>query len=127
MKGPFEKIDGFLPARLRGEQTGFECSHWSAEAFMRNMPDVDFGHDWKYVLAFRWGGNFNELRAAWIAGAAYARATDGMVFDDQEAKLRNAAEAVEAAQAEYQAPDPDVRSAVDKILRQLKLGPYRDS
>lgn len=123
---PFEKIDGFLPARIRGELTGFECSHWSAGKFMRNMSNVDFGRDWKYVLAFRWGGNFNELRAVWIAGAAYARATDGIVFDDQEAKIRNATEAVEAARVEYEAADPDVRSAVDKVLRQLKLGPYRD-
>ena len=94
---------------------------------MRGMPDVDFGHNWKYVLAFRWGANFNELRAAWVAGAAYARATDGLVFDDQEAKIRNATEAVEVARVEYEAADPDVRSAVDKILRQLRLGPYRDS
>lgn len=123
---PFEKLNGFLPASLRGEQTGFECSHWPAGGFMSNMSGVDFGHDWKYVLAFRWGGNFNELRAVWIAAAAYARATNGIVFDDQEAKIRSAAEAVEAARVEYEAPDPDVRSAVDKVLRQLKLGPYRE-
>ncbi len=123
---PFEELDGFLPARLRGEPTGFECNHWSASEFMRNTPSVNFGHDWKYVLAFRWGGNFNELRSAWIAGAAYAHATDGIVFDDQEAKMRNAVEAVEAARVEYEAPDPDVRSAVDNVLRQLKLGPYRE-
>ena len=122
-----ENVNGFLPARLRGELTGFECSRWPAGEFLRDMSDVDFGHNWKYALAFRWGANFNELRAAWVAGAAYARATDGLVFDDQEAKIRNATEALKAARVEYEAPDPDVRSAVDKILRQLRLGPYRDS
>jgi hypothetical protein len=79
------------------------------------------------VLAFRWRGDFNELRAAWIAGSAYARATDGMVFDDQEGKVRSAAEASEVARVEYEAPDPDVGSAVDKVLRDLKLGPYSET
>jgi hypothetical protein len=94
---PFEKLKGFLPAQLRGERTGFECSHWPAGEFMRDKSKIEFGHEWRYVLAFRWRGDFNELRAAWIAGSAYARATDGIVFDDQEAKIRSAAAAVETA------------------------------
>jgi hypothetical protein len=123
----FEKLDGFLPSHLRGDLTGFECNHWNASEFMRDASDIDFGHDWKYVLAFRWGGNFNELRAAWIAGASYAQATGGVVFDDQEGKIRNAAEAREVARVEYETPDPNVKSVVDKVLRDLKLGPYRET
>jgi hypothetical protein len=122
----FEKLDGFLPSHLRGELTGFECNHWNASKFMGDVPDINFGHDWKYVLAFRWGGNFNELRAAWIAGAAYAQATGGVVFDDQEGKIRNAAEAIEVARREYEAPDPVIGSSVDRVLQKLKLGPYRE-
>ena len=94
---------------------------------MHEMLSTDFGHDWKYVLAFRWRGDFNELRAAWIAGSAYAQATDGIVFDDQEGKVRSPAEAREVARVEYEAPDPDVHSAVDQVLRDLKLGPYRET
>jgi hypothetical protein len=124
---PFENLNGFLPAHLRGEPTGFECSHWPAGEFMRDMTKIDFGRDWRYVLAFRWRGDFNELRAAWIAGSAYAHATAGIVFDDQEGKVRTAAEALKAARIEYEAPDPDVGSAVDKVLRDLKLGPYRET
>jgi hypothetical protein len=124
---PFENLNGFMPAYLRGERTGFECSHWPAGEFMRDMSKIDFGHEWKYVLAFRWRADFNELRAAWIAGSAYARATDGIVFDDQEGKVRNAAEAGEVARVEYETPDPDVHSAVDQVLRDLKLGPYRET
>lgn len=122
----FETINGFVPARLRGELTGFECNHWPAAEFMREMSTVDFGHAWHHVLAFRWRANFNELRAAWIAGSAYARATEGIVFDDQEGKIRNAAEAVDTARREYEAPDPDIGSSVDRVLRNLKLGPYRE-
>jgi hypothetical protein len=122
---PFETLNGFLLAHLRGEPTGFECSHWSAGEFMRDMSKIDFGRDWRYVLAFRWREDFNDLRAARIAGSAYAHATGGIVFDDQEGKVRSAAEASEVARVEYEAPDPDVGSAVDKVLRDLKLGPYR--
>lgn len=123
---PLDKINGFVPVRLRGRPTGFECSHWPAVEFMRDMSTVDFGHAWKQVLAFRWRANFDELRAAWIAGSAYARATDGIVFDDQEGKIRNAAEAIEEARREYEAPDPVIGSSVDRVLQKLKLGPYRE-
>ena len=122
---PFDKINGFVPARLRGQPTGFECSHWPAAEFMHGMSTVDFGHAWKHVLAFRWRANFDELRSAWIAGSAYARATDGIVLDDQEGKIRNATDAIETARREYEAPDPAIGSSVDRVLQKLKLGPYR--
>jgi len=80
----------------------------------------------KYVLAFRWRVNFNELRAAWIAGSTYARATGGIVFDDQEGKIRSAAEAVATARREYEARDPIMGSSVDRVLQKLKLGSYRE-
>lgn len=122
----FEKIDGFLPAQLDERQTGFECNHWPFEHFARDFPKVDLGRQWKFVLTCRWRANFDELRAAWIAGAAYAQATNGIVFDDQEAKIRTAGEACETARREYEAPDPDIKSMTDQILRDLKLGPYRE-
>lgn len=88
----FPTIRGFLPVRLRGADTGFECDHWPATEFMHELPRTDFGHDWKFVLAFRWSGDFNEWQAAWMAGTAYAVATNGVIFDDQEGKVRTASE-----------------------------------
>jgi hypothetical protein len=93
----FQAHAGFLPARLYGKLTGFECDHWPAAEFMAGDPDTDFGHDWKFVVAFRWIGDFNEMLAACMAAAAYADATEGVVLDDQEAKIRTAAEATEEA------------------------------
>jgi len=110
---PIERVSGFLPARLRGQQTGFECSQWPAEEFIQGLPMIDLGQKWKYALALRWRADFNELRAAWIAGSAYAQATDGIVFDGQEGKIRDGAEAQKTARQEYDAPDPNVRSAVE--------------
>src|SRR5579863_8655359 len=93
---PFEKLNGFLPAHVGEELTGFEYYHDDANVLIRNNSDLDFGHSWKYVLSFRWlGSKENEALAAWMAGTAYARATDGIVFNDQDGRFRSALEALE--------------------------------
>ena len=111
---PFDALKGFLPAQLGDTDTGFECGHWAAEEFVRELPNVNFGHRWKYLLTFRWGGDFDQLQAAWMAAAAYAKATNGVVFDDQEGKIRTAAEAREAV-GEIERGMP----VVEAILRDL--------
>jgi hypothetical protein len=117
---PLGKLNGFLPAHLRGEPTGFECSHWPAGEFMRGMPKIDFGHEWRYVLAFRWPGDFNQLRTAWIAGSAYAQATDGVIVDDQEERIRDAAEARDVARRMYEAPEFDIKPVIDELMPKLE-------
>lgn len=92
---PLEVLKGFFPVLLRGIRTGFECGHWPAEVFMRERSDVNLDHEWGYVLTFRWGGDFNQLQSAWMAAAAYAKATGGIVFDDEEGKAHTAVEALE--------------------------------
>jgi hypothetical protein len=126
----FESLNGLLPCSLGGKPTGFECYQDNAAELMRAHSDIDFGHSWQHVLGLRWlGSKKDELRAAWIAAAAYAQATSGVVFDGQEGKVRDAAEAREVAKVEYEAPevDLDIGPIVDRLLRQLKLGPYRES
>lgn len=125
----FESLRGFLPAHLSGELTGFECYHDDAKKLISDNSDLNFDHSWKYVLSFRWvGSKVNELRAAWMAGTAYAQATGGVIFDDQEAKFRNATEAREVVRdVQRDMPDIDRRALVDQLLRDLKLGPYREA
>lgn len=86
-------LRGFLPARLRDAKTGFECNSWPADEFMREIPNVNFGHAWKYVLAFRWGGNLSQVPAVWMAATAYAKATDGILFDEEAGITCSAADA----------------------------------
>jgi hypothetical protein len=123
----FQELQGFLPVQLRSEKTGFECYHDDAGELIRSNSDINFGHAWNFVLGFRWvGSSLNELRAAWMAGTAYAQATDGMIFDGQEGKFRNAMEAREVVR-EVERDVPDTDWIVDKVLRDLKLGPYRET
>lgn len=90
---PIEALGGFLPARLRDIVTGFECTPRPADAFMREMPRVNFDHAWKHVLALQWAGNWSEIPAIWMAAAAYAKATDGVVFDETSRLIHSAAKA----------------------------------
>jgi hypothetical protein len=114
-KTPITALKGFLPAQLRAATTGFECGHWPADRFMREMSGVNFDHDWKHVLTFRWGGDLNQVQAAWMAAAAYATATDGVVFDEEEGKVRTAVDARAVVQ-EIECDMPKVEA----ILRELK-------
>lgn len=117
---PFETLNGFLPSSLQDDLTGFECYHENAAEFVRSNPRVHFDHDWKYVLAFRWlGSKRNELLAAWLAAAAYASATDGVIIDDQEEKIRNAAEARDVARGIYHAPEFDIKPMIDELIPKL--------
>lgn len=90
---PIESLKGFLRAQLRDTKTGFECNVWPAGEFMREMPGVNFGHEWTHVLAFRWGGNLSQVPAVWMAATAYAKATNGVVFDEEAGKIRSVADA----------------------------------
>ena len=115
-KTPIKTLKGFLPVMLHDAKTGFECNHWPAAEFMREMPDVNFGRNWKYVLTFRWGGDLNQVQAAWMAAAAYARAVAGVVFDEETRRLLSAVQAVQTVQ--------DIMREmprIEAIMRELKL------
>jgi hypothetical protein len=95
---PLDRIDGFLPANLRDNRTGFECYHVDPREMIDTYKNIQFGHEWKYALVFVWGGNFKEMQAAWMAATAYARATSGIVFDPQASRLLTAPQAFDVVQ-----------------------------
>jgi hypothetical protein len=94
---PFEALQGFLPAQAGGHATGFECYHDDARELMAGCAGVDFGRPWKHALSFRWGGDLAECLAAYMAAAAYAESTDGVLFDAEEGQILSPQKAVETA------------------------------
>jgi hypothetical protein len=71
------------------------------------------------VLAFRWDGcDIFETPAACMAGAAYARATDGMLFDGEEGKINSPQQAVELAR-DVEKGLPKLEAGVRLILEQM--------
>ena|SRR5579884_1345191 len=96
-EGAVGEVNGFLPANLQGKQTGFECYHVDPHEITETYDNLQFGRAWKYGLVLVWGGDFAEMKAAWMAASAYARATSGVVFDPQASQLLTASEAFEFA------------------------------
>ncbi|MBI5129164.1 MAG: hypothetical protein HZA66_06960 [Rhodopseudomonas palustris] len=94
---PFAELSGALPAVLRDRPTAFECDHFDAGELMDETEDVVFDHRWRYVLAFRWGGDLAASEAGYLAAAAYADATGGCILDGEEGALITPDRATEIA------------------------------
>src|ERR1700752_4442813 len=115
IQGALQEMRGFLPTQLKGVRTGFECYHDNAFEVMKRYRDVNFGDQWQRALAIRIVGDFNELVAAWMAAVAYARASDGIVFDPQEGKVFS----LQQARGVLLAIERD-RPAFDEALRKIE-------
>lgn len=90
---PFEILSGFLPMQLEGRGSGCECGHFDAAETMEDYAEIEFGRRWQHALGFRFGRHIDECICAYMAGAAYARATEGCVFDCHEGRVLTAGEA----------------------------------
>lgn len=93
----FENMKGFMPAFLREKKTGFECYHVDPQDLIRTYDNIHFNREWKFSLAFVWGGDLAQMQAVWFAAAAYASATAGVVFDEQAGKILSANDALKVA------------------------------
>lgn len=94
---PFHSLNGFVPAQAGEKESGFECYHDDASELLVAYASVDFGHPWKFALSLRWGGDLEACLAAYQAGAAYAKAAAGVVFDPEQGEILAPQEAIEAA------------------------------
>jgi hypothetical protein len=117
-EGRISRDGGTLVARLRDQATIFQYWIEDPSDVMNAYPKVKFGHHWKYAVAFPYIREFAELTSAWMAAAAYARATAGVVFDEQAGRVFGRDELVEetrrverdAAEAEAMARAVSLRS-----------------
>ena len=76
-----------LAAHLCNDETSIEYDVHNFSELKDAYRQINFGHDWKYAVAFTWSSDFAEEIAAWMAATAYARATSGVIFDEQEGKI----------------------------------------
>lgn len=112
---PFEQLRGFLPAALRGEETGFECDHWRVSDLTDGFG-VEISSRWTHALAFRMTGRISEVAAAYMAASAYARATNGAVLDSEEGQFISAERAAEIAR-EIELVGPRVMEAAERAVK----------
>ena len=119
---PFEALSGHLPAHRGGRHAGFACDHWNAAELIDGCRNIDFGHRWTRALAFRVGADFDAMWGAFAAAAAYARATDGVVFDPIAGEVLPPARAVESAR-QVARDLPGLREAIEDIRKQHEKKP----
>jgi hypothetical protein len=112
------KPDRNLGARLREAETSIEYGIYDFGELQDTYKHVNFCHDWKYVIAFTWSSDFTEEIAAWMAATAYARATDGVIFDEQEGKLFTVDESVQITR-EIERRQPEMEAALRNFMQGL--------
>lgn len=117
---PLDEVRGFLPVSWKDRNTGFECDQWTVGDIQETYKDVKIDQSFTCVLAFRWGSDFNELVAALQASAAYAVATEGMVFDCEAGEIYSAAHAVKIAR-ETEAALPQVELTMRQALKEFDV------
>lgn len=118
---PFTALSGFLPVKVKGIQVGFECDHWQARDVQEAYADVSFGHQWRYCLAFRWGADLNACLGAYMAAAAYATATNGVVLDCEQGELSSGKDALRAAR-DIERQLPALEQTLNAAMERFKSG-----
>jgi hypothetical protein len=91
------ELSGSQPTKLRGRDVWIEYDHFDPTKFFEEQDYVRKERNWKYLLAFRFGGDLYALTAVYMAAAAYAKATDGAVLDEYEPVFRSWQQVVQMA------------------------------
>ena len=107
-----------LAARLREEETEISYDTHDFRELEDTYANKKFGRDWTYAVAFTWSSDIPQAIASWMAATSYARATHGVVFDEQEGKLLTPEEAVQIVR-EIERDRPAMEAAVESFVRQL--------
>jgi hypothetical protein len=100
--GSLEQQSGFMPMKLRGEETGVEFDVYSDHAAVEEFADVGVDAGFERRASLRWGGDFQEAVAGMSAAAALAKLMNGVVFDEAEDKLLSAEDAIAVARKNLQ-------------------------
>jgi hypothetical protein len=91
-----EKNTGFLPAKFKGRNSGFEFDVSPASDIIESYP----AQAAKFVgvnrsANFRWGGNLNEMACALVAAAALTKIGTGIWFYPADEMVLDAAGALQ--------------------------------
>ena len=106
-----EHHKGYLPMRLRGEESGVEFDTYDNRKDVEEVAGKRINPRFTRSANFRWGGDENELTVAQCFAAALAKLVDGAVFDPQEGGLQTVEQAIEQAKKQIatMAPKSKVR------------------
>src|SRR5262245_15255794 len=100
--GWLEAQKGFMPMKLRGEETGVEFDIFGDRVAIEEFADVGVDASFERRASLRWGGDFEEAVAGMCAAAALAKLVDGVVFDEAEDRLLSIDDAIAVARQNLQ-------------------------
>jgi hypothetical protein len=116
-------IDGILLGQLHDESTDFEFHPRDAQEMMESYGPAKFDRKWKYAFVFIWGGlNVNNGPGSWMAATAYARATSGVIYDEEDSKLYSPAAALDVAR-DLEQFLPELRERRQRLIQRLATKP----
>src|SRR5258705_4507884 len=108
--GSLERQRGFMPMRLRRDETGveFDVFDESADiaelvADIESLTGTDVDRRFERSANFRWGGDEDQMLAGLCAAAALAKLVDGVVFDGEAGNLLSVDGAIALARETLQA------------------------
>jgi len=108
-KGSLAQQSGYLPMRLRREETGVELDVYDDHAAIAEFAPQGIRQDYERFASFRWGGDTQEAAAGLCGAAALAKLTNGTVLD-VDGNVLVASQAITAArQFLDQLPKPNPR------------------
>lgn len=98
--GSLERQRGFMPMRLRREESGVEFDVWNNRATVEEIGGHDIDPSFDRSANFRWGGAEDEMLAGNCAAAALAKLVNGVVITEYDEKPLSPDEAIALARKE---------------------------
>ncbi len=95
--GSLEKQRGFMPMKLRREETGVEFDVFEGRAAVEEIGGEGVDPAFERSANFRWGGDEDEMLAGLCAAAALAKLVHGIVFETEAGELLTVDEAIALA------------------------------
>ena len=100
--GSLEAQKGFMPMKLRGEETGVEFDVFGDRVAVEEFADAGVDASFERRASLRWGGDFEEAVGGMCVAAALAKLVDGVVFDEAEDRLLSVDDAIAVARQNLQ-------------------------
>ena len=108
-KGSLEQQDGYMPVRVRSEESGVEFDVFDGRAAVEEIAGADVDARFDRSANFRWGGDEDEMLAGLCASAALAQLLKGIVLNDSDDRPQTADEAIADARKHLESAAKPVR------------------
>jgi len=122
--GALERHDGYLPMRLRGEESGVQFDTYASREEIEEDLEIDIDPRFTRGANFRWSSDVDECVVAYCFAGALARLVNGLVLDVDGETMLTADETIARARKDLKDTTPPPRQRGTRptdIRRYLKI------